>query len=106
MKKLIAFLVWIPQYFGSKLLNIHKEYLKLLRDEPALGFVLMIFITALFFILSLILTLAIFGVGSAINVAVAAFTLLALPVEYVYVQLAKLYQIFNKERQDTFDALK
>jgi hypothetical protein len=105
MKKYIAFLFWVPKFFGCKVAKVYSGYVDMLRSEPGLGFLGMIIFTIVAFVVTALPALAIFGKGT-LSAILSLLPLVGIPLHYFVVQVHRLYSIFNEERQDTFDALK
>ena len=105
MKKYIAFLFWIPKFFAAKVASAYSEYTSMLRAEPVLGLLLMFLLTILTFVVIAVSALAIFG-RSTLAAIIGISPLVGIPLHYVVVQIQRLYSIFDKERQATFNALK
>lgn len=105
MKKYIAFLFWIPKFFASKVASVYSEYTNTLRAEPVLGLLLMFLLTIVTFVVIALSALAIFGKGTLAAI-IGLAPLVGFPLHYGVVQIQRLYSIFDKERQATFNALK
>lgn len=105
IKKYVAFLVWIPKYFGCKIAKVYSGYVDLLKGEPMLGLLGMVLLTIVSFIIVALLSLAILGKG-ALSQTLSLILLAGLPLHYLVIQVQRLYSIFNEERANTFNSLK
>lgn len=106
MKKYIAFLLWVPKFFGCKIAKAYSGYVDMLKGgEFVLGLLGMVLLTIISFVTVALTSLAIFGKGT-LSAIISLIPLAGLPLHFLVIQVQRLYSIFNEERQQTFNSLK
>lgn len=105
MKKYIAFLLWVPKFFGCKIAKAYSGYVDMLKGEFVLGLLGMVLLTIVSFVTVALTSLAIFGKGT-LSAIISLIPLAGLPLHFLVIQVQRLYSIFNEERQQTFNSLK